>query len=74
MEENIEKVERGYINDDFLHDRESLRITFGSGYVTALKMYRDGRIVNFNDERWTSGEYTESDCTQEFTEKVKQHL
>ena len=51
----VKKVESGYIDDDFIHDRITLKAFLRSGNYMTCKLYGSGRLVSFAG----SGDYYE---------------
>jgi hypothetical protein len=72
----IEKIERGYVNDDFIHDRETLRATFDNGEIAVFKLYRDGMIVSFIDLRMSDppDRYEEHEISIDLKTEIEKHL
>lgn len=68
----ITKVEKGYINTDFMEDRITLKAYQEDGDVIPCKLYGNGRLVNF----WGDGsdEYTERLLSDEIADEIRAKL
>lgn len=43
----ITKIEKGLVNDDFIHDRVTLKVYTDDGNYLSCKLYGDGRLTSF---------------------------
>jgi hypothetical protein len=67
---NITKVEDGWSNDDFIHDRVTLLVHLADGERIAFKLYGDLRLKEFTDLRFSDGEYSEGDVSEDVRQAV----
>lgn len=66
---DIIKVETGSIDDDFLHDRVTLKVFISFDQFLPMKLYKDGRITSFSVS-YDPYEYKEKEISKEDRKKV----
>jgi len=70
----ITRVEKGLVNDDFIHDRITLKAYLDSGNYMPCKLYPDGRIVTFSGGWPEIGDYTERPIDNDLANEIKAKL
>lgn len=69
----ITSIQKGYVNDDFLHDRVTGLVKYSDGNINAFKFYSDGSVVDFNDQRFSGGEYEENELNAETKNQIQKY-
>lgn len=70
----ITKVEKGLINDDFIHDRITLKAHLDSGEYYPCKLYNDGRLVTFSGGMIGPDDYIEQPIDEQLADEIKAML
>lgn len=69
----ITKIEEGFINNDFLYGRKTLRITFSNSTVLAVKKLENGDILHFRDfSELGTATYNQWPIEQELADKIRE--
>lgn len=71
---NIVSVELGLVNDDFLYDRETIRVAYSENSFNTFKKYSNGEIKGYFDERFTGGEYEEYELDPKTKHEIMLHV
>ncbi len=69
----VTSIIKGYVNDDFLHDRVTGVVKHDDGNINAFKFYSDGSIVDFDDQRFSGGEYEEKELHIETIKEIQKY-
>lgn len=69
----IYQIDEGLINDDFIHDRVTGKFKLDDSSYYPIKIYNDGRIVGFSDQRFSGGEYIECELDSSLITEIQKY-
>jgi hypothetical protein len=68
-------IQFGLSNDDFLYDRYTAKLYLeDKDFCYMIKVYRNGKVVKFTDNRMLGGEYTEEELPNDVKEVISNYL